>query len=78
MNFNLYLDDETGRRLTELAEREGESRNSLIRKAVNNLLDRPARPSWPDSILNHEGFSGFPELSRGPDELLPPPVDPLA
>ncbi len=78
MNFNIYLDDDTGRRLTELAEREGESRNSLIRKAVNDLLDRPARPQWPDSVLRHQGFPDFPDIGRGPEELLPPPVDPLA
>lgn len=78
MNFNIYLDDDTGRRLTELAEREGQSRNALIRKAVNNLLDRPLRPQWPDTILRHQGLPDFPEIGRAHDELLPPSTDPLA
>lgn len=78
MNFNIYLDDETGRRLIELAEREGESRNSLIRKAVKHLLDRPARPTWPESVLKHEGFADFPEIRGGVADLLEPSEDPLA
>lgn len=78
MNFNIYLDDETGKRLIELAESEGESRNSLIRKAVKNLLDRPGRPKWPESILRHQGFPDFPDIGSHADELLPPSVDPLA
>lgn len=78
MNFNIYLDDETGRRLTELAEREGESRNSLIRKAVKHLLDRPERPAWPESVLKHEGFADFPEMGGGIADLIEPSEDPLA
>lgn len=78
MNFNIYLDDETGRRLTDLAEKKGESRNALIRKAVNHLLDRPDRPSWPESVLRHEGFPDFPDIGNREDGLLPPPEDPLA
>ena len=34
MNFNIYLDDETGRQLNRLAKRAGESRNALVREAV--------------------------------------------
>ena len=34
MHFNVYFDDETGQRLTAAAQKEGESRNALIRKAV--------------------------------------------
>jgi hypothetical protein len=78
MNFNIYLDDETGKRLIALAEREGESRNSLIRKAVKNLLDRPERPTWPESVLRHEGFPDFPEIGSKASELLAPSDDPLA
>ncbi|MBU0498765.1 MAG: ribbon-helix-helix domain-containing protein [Gammaproteobacteria bacterium] len=37
MNFNIYLDDETGRQLAAAAEQAGESRNALIRKALCNL-----------------------------------------
>ena len=78
MNFNIYLDDETGQRLIALAEKQGESRNALIRKAVKNLLDRPVRPKWPESVLKHEGFSDFPDVRGTGNELLPPSDDPLA
>lgn len=56
MNFNIYLDDDTGQRLIALAEKEGESRNSLIRKAVRNLLDQQTRPAWPEVVLKRQGF----------------------
>ena len=39
MNFNIYLDDETGQQLNHAAEQAGESRNALIRQAVCDWLN---------------------------------------
>jgi predicted transcriptional regulator len=40
MNFSIYLDDETGRWLTQAAKRVGESRSALVRQAVSSWLNR--------------------------------------
>lgn len=78
MHFNVYLDDETGHRLTALAQKAGESRNSLIRRAVRDMLDGETRPKWPESVLRHQGFPDFPDLESLRSELAPPAHDPLA
>ena len=38
MNFNIYLDDETGQQLNKVAKKVGESRNALVRQAVSEWL----------------------------------------
>lgn len=40
MNFNLYLDDKTGKELDRTAKKLGETRSGLIRKAVREWLDK--------------------------------------
>ena len=40
MHFNIYLDDETGQRLTAAAKELGENGNAVIRQAVQDWLRR--------------------------------------
>jgi len=62
MNFNTYLDDETGRKLNAVAERAGESRNALIRRALSEWLKRHGKPGWPNAVLAHKGIADMPVL----------------
>ena len=78
MHFNIYLDDETGEQLNKAAERAGESRNALIRRAVGEWLKRSGRPQWPDEVLSFQGMPDMPSFEDGRSELEPAPVDPLA
>lgn len=78
MNFNIYLDNETGQQLTSAAEQAGESRNALIRKAVGDWLYRYARPQWPDAVLDFKGIADMPAFEAGRDRMKPPMTDPLA
>lgn len=78
MNFNIYLDDETGQQLASAADQAGESRNAVIRKAVREWLSRHATPQWPDSVLDFKGMAEMPLFEAGRDHLRPPAVDPLA
>lgn len=78
MNFNIYLDDETGRQLTSAAEQAGESRNALIRKAVSEWLSRHAQPQWPDAVLDFKGMAEMPAFEASRGDLKPPVNDPLA
>jgi len=78
MNFNIYLDDETGQELALAAEQSGESRNALVRKAVSEWLSRHGKPQWPDEVLAFKGVADIPLFEAGRDRLKPPPVDPLA
>ena len=51
MNFNLYLEDETGQQRNKWAKRAGESRNALIRQVVGEGLSKHDKPQWPDEML---------------------------
>lgn len=78
MNFNIYLDDDTGHQLVSAAEQAGESRNALIRKAVSEWLSRHAKPQWPDAVLAFDGMPDMPAFESSRDNLDPPAADPLA
>ena len=78
MNFNIYLDDETGLRLNQVAKRAGESRNALVRQAVSEWLSRRGRPQWPDEVLSFEGMADMPPFETRREKLKPPVADPLA
>ena len=77
MNFNIYLDDETGQLLNRVAERAGETRNALIREAVSEWLNRHGKPNWPDAVIAFMGLADVPLFEASRDRLKPPAADPL-
>jgi predicted transcriptional regulator len=78
MNFNIYLDDETGQQLNHVATQAGENRNALVRRAVSEWLNRHGKPQWPDEVLAFRGLAGMPAFEAGIDSIKPPAADPLA
>ena len=78
MNFNIYLDDDTGRQLTIAAKDSGENRNALIRQAVAEWLARHGKPQWPEAVLNFQGIADMPAFESSRDQLRAPSSDPLA
>lgn len=78
MNFNIYLDDETGQQLNQLAKQAGESRNALVRQAVSDWLNRHGKPQWPDEVLAFKGMADMPLFEASRATLKPPVADPLA
>ena len=78
MNFNIYLDDETGQQLTLAAQDAGVNRNAVIRRAVSEWLARHAQPQWPEAILNFQGIPEIPAFEASRSQLTPPAADPLA
>lgn len=78
MNFNVYLDDFTGQQLVTAAERTGETKNALIRKAVSEWLARHGQPQWPDEVLSFNGMAEMPPFESSRNQLNSPAADPLA
>jgi hypothetical protein len=78
MHFNIYIDDQTGRQLAKVAEEAGESRNAIIRRALQEWLARRGKPSWPEEVMAFKGMPDMPPFESGRDRLKPPPADPLA
>lgn len=77
MNFNIYLDDQTGQQLVMAAEHTGETRNALIRKAISAWLARYNQPTWPEEVLSFNGLADMPPFESGRAGIIPPAVDPL-
>lgn len=78
MHFNVYIDDQTGQQLTEVAQQSGQTRNALIRSAVQDWLARQNKPQWPDVVMDFASMDGIPPFEAGRDQLKPPLADPLA
>lgn len=78
MNFNIYLDETTGKRLTRAATRARKSRNAVIREAVRSWLERVDTPAWPDVVMRYEGADAGEAFESYRSRLRPPPSDPLA
>ncbi|MBN8517093.1 MAG: CopG family transcriptional regulator [Candidatus Accumulibacter sp.] len=78
MHFNIYLDDETGKRLTEAAQQAGENRNAVIRRAVQEWLARRVEPQWPETVLSFTGEPDMPAFEANREHLGSAKADPLA
>ena len=78
MHFNIYLDDETGERLTKAAKKAGENRNAVIRQAVQEWLVRRGKPQWPPAVLSYAGDPDMLAFETGMKHLGPVKADPLA
>lgn len=78
MNFNVYIDKQTGERLDRLAKVRRTSRNALIREALAHLVKRGAKAHWPQEVLD---FTGIPEarpFEHARRTLRAPRKDPFA
>lgn len=78
MNFNIYLDDETARRLTAVSQTRHQPRNALIRQAVREWLSRHDEHRWPEEVLAFEGLDDMPAFEANRDRLIAPLTDPFA
>jgi predicted transcriptional regulator len=78
MNFNIYLDSEIGAALKRLAKRRKLTRNALIRKAVEDLLEKETRSQeWSEAVLQWQGGAKFAPFESHRAELAEPTQDPL-
>ncbi len=76
MNFNLYLDDDSASRLSQLARKTGTPRNALVRQAVRTWLDRNAA-AWPKEVLEFEAEPSLVPFEAHRAELAPASDDPF-
>jgi predicted transcriptional regulator len=79
MNFNIYLDSELGAALKRLAKRRKLTRNALIRKAVEELLEKETHSQeWPEAVLQWQGDPKFAPFESHRAKLADPAQDPFA
>lgn len=78
MNFNVYIDKQTGERLERLARTRRTSRNALVREALAHLLERGAKAGWPPEVLGFRGIPAARPFEAARRRLRAPRKDPLA
>jgi predicted transcriptional regulator len=72
MNFSIYINDELGKKLQAIAEREHISRNNLINEAIARLIEEREANTWSEEVLN---WSGCPEFELGSRDGLTAPKE---
>ncbi len=78
MNFNIYLDSEIGAALKRLAKRRKLTRNALIRKAVEELLEKETHSrEWSEAVLRWQGDPTFTPFESHRAKLAEPAQDPF-
>ena len=78
MNFNVYLDNALGAALKRLAKRRKLTRNTLIRRAVEELLEKETHSQeWSEAVLQWQGDPGFAPFESHRAQLGEPARDPL-
>jgi len=78
VNFNIYLDNQIGAALKRLAKRRKLTRNALIRKAVEDLLEREnCSQVWSEAVLQWQGDSEFAPFESHRANLAEPAHDPF-
>jgi predicted transcriptional regulator len=79
MNFNIYLDSALGQALQRLAKRRKMTRNALIRKAVEEFVNKENHSQdWSNAVLQWQGDPGFESFESHRARLRAPSQDPLA
>jgi hypothetical protein len=78
MNFNIYLDSRLGAALKRLAKRRKLTRNALIRKAVEELIEKDSHShEWSEAVLLWQGDPNFAPFESHRSKLAEPAQDPL-
>jgi predicted transcriptional regulator len=78
MNFNIYLDSKIGAALERLAKRRKLTRNALIRKAVEELLEKETHSQeWSEAVLQWQGDGHFAPFESHRAKLAEPVEDPF-
>jgi hypothetical protein len=78
MNFNIYVDKQTGERLAKIAKKRRTSRNALIREALRHLVAQGPGAQWPREVLDFQGIRKMQPFEAARRKLAPPSADPLA
>ena len=78
MNFNVYIDKQTGERLARMAKARRTTRNALIREALAHLVAREPGVPWPQEVLGFRGIAAARPFEQARRTLGAPGADPLA
>ena len=62
MNLNIYLEDQVAKQLSTCAVKLHRKRNSIIREALKEWLDKHSNKNWPTSVLEFQGIKDWDDI----------------
>lgn len=78
MNFNVYLTNKIGERVTKIAKSLRRSRNSIVNEALEEWLSNHTKTTWPDNFFDFSPITDVPNFKALRDDLKDNiPMDPL-
>jgi hypothetical protein len=77
VNFNVYVDAETAKRIAALAKQRQTTRNAIVREAIESWLAKQGRRTWSERVIAFEGRRDFPGFEMHRKDLADAPLDPF-
>jgi hypothetical protein len=62
MNFNVYVNKNTGEKINEIAKSLHRSRNSIINEALEEWLYQHSNEKWPTDFFNFKPIKDVPDF----------------
>lgn len=69
MNFNIYINEKLGTKISKVSKSLRRSRNSIITEALEEWLDRHASEKWPKGFFDFEPIQDVPDFKSYRKEL---------
>jgi predicted transcriptional regulator len=64
MNLNIYLEEQLAMQLNSQAVKLHRKKNSIIREAIAEWLNKHSDKCWPKSVIEFEGIEGWNEIDE--------------
>ena len=71
MSFHVYLEPELQYRLDALCSKTGRKRNTLVREALREFLEKRIEKSWPAVVFDFKSDPALPRFESMRSDLLP-------
>ncbi len=75
MNFNIYIDNKTGKEIISISQLTGKSKNTIIREAIQEWVAHHQIQKWPEIILEFKGVKNLKRFESYRKELLAPKAE---
>jgi len=64
MNMTVYIEDQLATQLSKHAEKLHRKRNSIVREAIKDWLNKNAQQKWSNTVLKFKGIEDFPDVDE--------------
>jgi len=62
--MTVYIEDQLATQLSKHAEKLHRKRNSIVREAIKDWLNKNAQQKWSNTVLKFKGIEDFPDVDE--------------